>query len=165
MSRSDRGGRDRGFWERPAANALVFHEPLSLGPPVLRGEPEGGVGSRVRRGNLGKGAYAYSLPFCSVDEAGASTRFNAPKLPNRRTGRLTAGARCAPLRKMKDAPAGRLYKNGPPPLAGILPMWHIFIQILEIMDNYAQTAAQITENGVSLKQQKYKRTAAVGTRK
>ena len=33
MSRSDRGGRDRGFWERPAADALVFREPLSPGPP------------------------------------------------------------------------------------------------------------------------------------
>ena len=26
----------------------------------------------------------------------------------------------------------------PLPLAGILPMWHIFIQILEIRHNYAQ---------------------------
>ena len=41
MSRSDRGGRDRGFWERPAASASVFHEPLSPGPPVLRGSQRG----------------------------------------------------------------------------------------------------------------------------
>ena len=78
MSRSDRGGRDRGFWERPAANALVFQEPHPR-TPLFTGDPEGSVGSRVRRGNLGKGAYAYSLPFCSVDETGASTRCNAPK--------------------------------------------------------------------------------------
>ena len=41
MSRSDRGGRDRGFWERPAASASVFHEPLSPGPPGLRGSQRG----------------------------------------------------------------------------------------------------------------------------
>ena len=57
----------RGFWERPAAYALVFHEPLSPGPPFFTWEPEGHVGSRVRRGNLTKGAYAYSLPFSSMN--------------------------------------------------------------------------------------------------
>ena len=41
MSRSDRGGRDRGFWERPAAYALVFHEPLSPGPPIFYGGARG----------------------------------------------------------------------------------------------------------------------------
>ena len=48
---------------------------LTIPPaPRFTGEPEGCVGSRDRRGNLMKSAYAYSLPFCSVDEAGASTR-------------------------------------------------------------------------------------------
>ena len=40
--RSERNQRiagGRGFWERPAAHALVFHEPLSPGPPFLRGSP------------------------------------------------------------------------------------------------------------------------------
>ena len=41
MSRSDRGGRDCGFLERPAANALALQKPLFPGPPILRGEPEG----------------------------------------------------------------------------------------------------------------------------
>ena len=35
--------------------------------PLFTGEPEGGVGSRVRRGNLMKGIYAYSLPFSSIN--------------------------------------------------------------------------------------------------
>ena len=56
-----------GFLERPSANASVFHEPLSPGPPFFTGEPEGCVGSCVRRGNLMKGAYAYSLPFFSMN--------------------------------------------------------------------------------------------------
>ena len=55
--------------------------------PCFTGEPEGCVGSRDRRGNLMKSAYAYSLPFCSVDETGASTRCNAPKLANIHRGR------------------------------------------------------------------------------
>ena len=41
MSRSDRGGRDRGFWERPSACALVFHEPLSPGSPFYGGSQRG----------------------------------------------------------------------------------------------------------------------------
>ena len=52
--------------ERPSAKASVFHEPLSPGPPFFTGEPEGGVGSCVRRGNLMKGIYALSLPFSSM---------------------------------------------------------------------------------------------------
>ena len=45
----------RGVWERPAAYASVFQEPRSPGPPILRGEPEGCVGNRVRRGALMNG--------------------------------------------------------------------------------------------------------------
>ena len=40
--RSERNQRiagDRGFWERPAAYALVFHAPLFPGAPFLRGSP------------------------------------------------------------------------------------------------------------------------------
>ena len=42
------------------------------GPPLFTGEPEGCVGSCVRRGNLGKGAYAYSLPFYSINRTTCS---------------------------------------------------------------------------------------------
>ena len=62
--------------------ALRLRLALSLTiPPVPRftGEPEGCAGSCGRRGDIIKGVYAYSLPFCSVDESGASTRCNAPK--------------------------------------------------------------------------------------
>ena len=68
--RSERNQRiagGRGFWERPAAYALVFQEPHPPGPPLFTGEPEGDVGSYVRRGNLMKGVYASSLPFSSVN--------------------------------------------------------------------------------------------------
>ena len=34
--------------------------------PYFTGDPEGCVGSCVRRGNLMKGIYAYSLPFSSM---------------------------------------------------------------------------------------------------
>ena len=91
MSRSDRGGRDRGFWERPAANALVFHEPLSPGPPVLRGEPEGCVGSCGRRGALMKGVQRLSLPLPSRTCSDAPTRYNAPKWFNIHRGCYSAG--------------------------------------------------------------------------
>ena len=65
---------------------------LTIPPdPRFAGEPEGCVGSCVRRGNLLKGVYAYSLPFCSVEESGASTRYNAPKWFNIHCGRWTAG--------------------------------------------------------------------------
>ena len=47
----------RGFWERPSANALVFHEPLSPGPPCFTGEPKGCVGTCGRRGALLNGVY------------------------------------------------------------------------------------------------------------
>ena len=36
QSRQNAAG-GRGFWERPAAYALVFQEPLSTGPPVNEG--------------------------------------------------------------------------------------------------------------------------------
>ena len=62
-----------GFWEGPAANALVFQESHPR-TPFFTGEPEGCVGSCVRRGNLLNGVYAYLLPLCSVDGTGASTR-------------------------------------------------------------------------------------------
>ena len=87
--RSERNERIAGGWdfkERPAANALVFQESHPR-TPFFTGEPEGCVGSCVRRGNLLNGVYALSLPFYSIDESGASTRYNAPKLPNRKTGR------------------------------------------------------------------------------
>ena len=87
--RSERNQRIAGGWdfkERPAANALVFQESHPR-TPFFTGEPEGYVGSCVRRGNLLNGVYALSLPFYSIDESGASTRYNAPKLPNRKTGR------------------------------------------------------------------------------
>ena len=62
---------------------------LTIPPdPRFTGEPEGHAGTCGRRGALLKGVYAYSLPFCSVDEAGASTRCNAPKLPNIHRRRL-----------------------------------------------------------------------------
>ena len=35
--------------------------------PRFTGEPEGYAGNRVRRGNLMKGVYAYTLPFSSID--------------------------------------------------------------------------------------------------
>ena len=73
MSRSNRGGRDRGFRERLSANALVFHEPLSPGPPFFTGEPKGCLGTCGRRGGLWIGILKLSLPLCSVIETGAST--------------------------------------------------------------------------------------------
>ena len=72
-----------GFWERPAANALVFQEPLptpsvpsghlplivGVGPrpPVLRGSQRGGVGNCVRCSGLWIGILKLSLPLCSVN--------------------------------------------------------------------------------------------------
>ena len=59
MSRRDRGGRDRGVWERPAADALVFHAPLSPGPPVYggRGYSTGALMVAAGAGDLLKGVY------------------------------------------------------------------------------------------------------------
>ena len=63
MSRSDRGGRDRGFWERLSACALVFHEPLSPGPPFLRecrrGTPAVAAGAETS-GRVSKGYHCRS---------------------------------------------------------------------------------------------------------
>ena len=61
--------------------------------PCFTWEPEVYVSSRVRRGNLMKGAYAYSLPFCSIDESGAPTRYNAPKWCNIATRRAATWGR------------------------------------------------------------------------
>ena len=48
---------------------------LTIPPgPRFTGEPEGYVGSCVRRGSLGRGTYAYSLPLCSIVGTGSSTR-------------------------------------------------------------------------------------------
>ena len=91
MSRSDRGGRDRGFRERLSANALVFHEPLSPGPPFFTGEPKGCLGTCGRRGGLWIGILKLSLPLCSIDKPPAPTRYNAPKWCNIHRGRWSAG--------------------------------------------------------------------------
>ena len=88
--RNERIAGGRGFWERPAAYALVFQESHPR-TPFFTGEPEGCVGSCVRRGNLLNGVYALSLPFYSIDESGASTRCNAPKWCNIHRGRWMAG--------------------------------------------------------------------------
>ena len=54
MSRSDRGGRDRGFWERPAARALAFQAPFPP-DPFFTGARKGHPGTCGRRGALMKG--------------------------------------------------------------------------------------------------------------
>ena len=54
MSRSDRGGRDRGFWERPAARALAFQVPFPP-DPFFTGAWKGHPGTCGRRGALMKG--------------------------------------------------------------------------------------------------------------
>ena len=62
----------------------VFRKDLRLTPwsfrnpthrtPVFTGEPEGYSGTRSRRGSLLNGVWTLSLPLCSVNETGASTR-------------------------------------------------------------------------------------------
>ena len=106
--------------------ALRLRLALSLTiPPVPRftGDPEGCAGSCGRRGDIIKGVYAYSLPFCSVDESGASTRCNAPKWCSIHRGCWSAGGwGHPPLRNpvsfLGGAPLGGIPQRGPRPPFG-----------------------------------------------
>ena len=93
MGKSPKDRRGRLTSASGQALRLQFASP---GPPLYTGEPEGDLGISDRRGNLLKGVYAYSLPFYSIDDSGASTRCNAPKWFNIHRGRWTAGGHTGP---------------------------------------------------------------------